>query len=123
MPWTHYQGNEKLGWLEKFEKREINFLGVIGKLDRGANLEEVNTIIYETFNRTSSRMIQRSGRGKRLAKDQFLHCYYLIPFYITVNGKLKETVVAKWFDEATEKIDLTFIENFTIPCPTPKTSS
>lgn len=123
MPWTYYQGNEKEGWLDKFESGEINFLGVIGKIDRGANLNNVNTVIFETITGSATKMIQRSGRGKRLDKDEMLNAYYLIPFYRTLRGNLKETIVANWFDESTKKIDLSFIENYTIPCHTPKISS
>lgn len=120
MPWTFHTENEKAGWMEKFTNGEINFLGVVGKVDRGINFNGVNTIVYESMFASETKMTQKSGRGKRLQQDLMLRAYYLIPYWQD-ESKLKPTVALKWFNKATRNIDTTHLSNFVIPCPTTKT--
>jgi superfamily II DNA or RNA helicase len=122
MPWTYHSENEKSDWLNAFNNGDINYLGVVGKIDRGVNLNNINTIIFESIDASETKMIQRSGRGKRMKQDEVLDVYYLIPYFKTEKGDIKPTVVEKWFTKSTTNIDTSNLENFVIPCPTPNPS-
>lgn len=122
MPWTYHGESAKQDWLARFNEGAINFLGVVGKIDRGVNLSNVNTIIFEGLSASETKMIQRSGRGKRMQQDEILDVYYLIPYFKSDTGKTKPTIVLKWFEQSTKNINRNTLVNFILPCRTIKTS-
>jgi len=76
-----YHTKSETDWLDIFNKGEIPALAVCGKVDRGINLEGVNTIIMEFTTASETKMIQKSGRGRRLKVGEVLRLFFLLPYY------------------------------------------
>jgi superfamily II DNA or RNA helicase len=91
--------------LTLFDEGSIRVISVVGKIDRGVNIDGANTVIFESPTKSSTKFIQRSGRSRRLPIEQTTHIYYLIPYYIDRRGELRPTVVRNWVDESTSKIN------------------
>ena len=64
----------------------INCLGVVGKINRGANLVGVNHFVLVAYDGSDTTGQQQSGRGKRLSADETCTIWILVP-YFTKNGK------------------------------------
>lgn len=79
-----------------FDEGKIRILSVVGKVDRGANINGVNHIVYEAPFKSKTKQQQKSGRGRRLHIDDKLHIYFLIPYYKDKQGKVKPTIVNDW---------------------------
>ena len=88
-----------------FDNGKIRILSVVGKVDRGANIDGVNTIVFEAPFKSKTKQQQKGGRGRRLDVDDVLEIYFLIPYYRDRYGKLKPTVVEKWVYESVGDID------------------
>lgn len=96
-----YHGlNEHLDNISKFNNGEIRAMSVVGKINRGENLTDVNTVIMEQCTGSETLMVQRVGRGKRLEVDSILHVYLLVPYYKTEYGLVKHTVVKDWIERS-----------------------
>lgn len=78
---SYHTKNQEDGNLDKFNNNEIQECAVCGKIDRGINLDGVNTVIMENVTASETKMIQKLGRGKRLDVDDLLNVYFLIPYY------------------------------------------
>jgi len=79
--YSYHSKNQELGHLDLFNEGKANKLAVCGKVDRGINLNGVNTIIMEAMTGSETKMIQKSGRGKRLKIGEVLRVYFLVPYY------------------------------------------
>ena len=109
---TFHEKNAKDNNLEKFNNLEFDICGVVGKVVRGKNLVKVDHIVYESLTSSSTRMLQSSGRGKRLDKNEFSHVYFLIPHFFK-KGKVYSTVVEDWTIKAIQKLNIdSFQENW-----------
>lgn len=90
--------------LQLFNDGDIRILSVVGKIDRGINLNDVNNIVFEAPFQSKTKLTQKSGRGRRLHVDDTLSIYFLIPYYRTRFGELKPTVVEKWVQHSTKDL-------------------
>ena len=108
---TFHSATKDKTLLDKFNKGEIRFIVVINKVDRGLNLDGVNTIVFETTTRSKTKLNQRTGRGRRLSINDILHVYFLIPFFKTIFKDIKPTIVQDWIRESANELDL---ENATV---------
>ena len=79
--YSFHSGNETEGHFEKFEKGEINKIAVCSKVDRGINVKGVNKMILENYNSSETKLVQRTGRGRRLDVDKILDVYVLVPYF------------------------------------------
>lgn len=93
-----------------FDKGDIRVLSVVGKIDRGVNIDGVNTVIFESPGASNTKWQQKSGRARRLAVDETVDIYFLIPYYTDYHGHLKPTIVEKWIYESVGKLDIKPIE-------------
>lgn len=104
---SYHGKNDNPELLQKFNNSEIRVLSVVDKIDRGENLNGVNCIIFHSPTRSKTKIMQRTGRGRRLDKDQITHCFFMIPFYKNRLGLIKPTVVNDYVLNAGEDLDLT----------------
>lgn len=104
--YSYHSETQKEGNLEKFILGEIPFLSVCGKVNRGVNIPGVNSIIFESCNQSSTQLVQRLGRGKRLKINEVLDVYFLVPHYKTRNGWRRPTKVQEWILKAAKKLDI-----------------
>lgn len=104
--YSYHGKNEGDNWLEKFNEGEVRVLTVCGKVDRGVNLNGVNNIVYESPSRSKTKMVQKTGRGRRLAVDEILNVYFLVAYYRDRMGEIKPTIIKRWVEEATEEMDI-----------------
>jgi superfamily II DNA or RNA helicase len=83
-----------------FESGKKKVLGVCDKVNRGANIEDLDTAILETFYGSDTQASQRFGRLMRLKPNQMATVYILLPYYMRkeVNNTytLQETQQVKW---------------------------
>ena len=75
-------------------------LGVCDKVNRGVNIEDLDTAIFETFFGSDTQATQRFGRLMRLDPTEWATVYILLPYYMRkeLNKKytLQETQQVKW---------------------------
>jgi superfamily II DNA or RNA helicase len=100
-----YHSNSDSDNLTLFDQGDIRVLTVVGKVDRGVNLDGVNNIVFEAPARSQTKFTQKTGRGRRLDLDEILSCYYLIPYYKNRRGEIVPTVVKDWVRQSTAKIN------------------
>ena len=98
-----YHSKSEENYLPIFDKGDIRVLAVVGKIDRGVNINGVNNIVHEAPSKSPTKFTQKSGRGRRLAVDEILDMYYLIPYYRDNRGRVAPTIVKRWVYEATAK--------------------
>lgn len=100
--------------LIEFHEGRIRALSVVGKVTRGVNIgaigskgisSPVSRIIFEAPQRSATKFLQKSGRGRRLKNDSVLDVYFCIPFFKNNYGKIMSTIVSKWVKASTESID------------------
>lgn len=94
--YSYHGKNEKNDNLTKFNENKVRTLSVVAKIDRGANIDGINTQIFESPKKSQTKWQQKSGRGRRLAVDEVLDIFYLVPYYRDKFGKLKPTIVESW---------------------------
>lgn len=100
-----YHSKSEIDYLTPFDKGQIRVLTVVSKADRGLNINGVNNIIFESPTKSATKMVQRSGRGRRLSVDDILDIFYLVPYYKTKRGSIEPTIVKRWIYEATAKMN------------------
>ena len=98
--------------LQKFNDGEIDDIQVVEKITRGANIFGINHVVYESPSSSLTKLQQKSGRGRRLDVEEYLNCYYLIPYYVTRKGELKPTIVQNWVLKNSEKLNIKNIKNY-----------
>jgi len=76
------------------------YLGVCDKINRGVNINNLDTAILETFFGSDTQATQRFGRMMRLKPDQIATVYILLPYYMRKEKNntfsLQETQQVKW---------------------------
>lgn len=103
---SYHGKNEEQEGLEKFNSGKANMCAVVDKVDRGLNINNVNNIIYETCDKSNTKVNQRTGRGRRLKIGEVLNIYFLVPYHITRKGNYEPTVVYKNIQEAARDLNL-----------------
>ena len=92
--------------LKDFDEGKIRILSVVSKLDRGININGVNTVIFEAPGESKTKVSQKSGRSRRLDVNDKTSIYFLIPFYKDRLGNVKPTIVQKWVINSTVDMDI-----------------
>lgn len=110
--YSYHSKNEKNENLEKLHKGEIDHLAVVEKITRGQNIDGINNIIHESPSSSLTKLQQKTGRGRRLHKDDHLHCYYLIPYYKTRKGETKPTIVQSWVTNNSQDLNIKKVINY-----------
>ena len=67
---------------KQFEEGEINVLGTCDKINRGVNIDNLDTALFETFYGSNTEAVQRFGRLMRLDPDSVATVYVLLPHYM-----------------------------------------
>ena len=98
-----YHSKSEVNHLQDFDLGKIRVLSVVGKIDRGVNLVGVNNIIMEAPSKSPTKFTQKTGRGRRLAANEILDVYYLVPYYTDNKGRISPTIVKRWVYEAASK--------------------
>lgn len=101
-----YHSKSEYNFLAPFDRGDIRVLSVVGKIDRGVNLDGVNTVIFESPVKSPTKYVQKTGRARRLPVEQTVDIFYLVPYYVTKWGRTEPTVVLKWIEQATEKLHI-----------------
>jgi len=85
---------------DAFDKGTKRYLGVCDKVNRGVNIDGLDTGILETFYGSDTQASQRFGRLMRLKPNQVATVYIMLPYYMRreVNNTytLQETQQVKW---------------------------
>lgn len=109
--YSYYSGNEDLDNLNRFDEGKIQVLSVVGKIDRGVNIKGVNHIIFEAPNNSKTKLQQKSGRGRRLDKDDMLHLFFLIPYFRNMRGEITPTIIKAHVENACSDLNTEKIKN------------
>ena len=72
---------------EDFKSGVLRHLGVCEKVNRGANIPNLNICIMETFYGSDTQVAQRFGRMMRLRPDQTATAFILLPYYMREDKK------------------------------------
>lgn len=104
--YSFHSKNNDIGTFKDFDEGKIRILSVVGKVDRGVNINGVNTVIFEAPPRSNTKWQQKSGRGRRLHVDDTLDIYFLVPYYKDKYGKVKPTIVEKYVRESVGKLKI-----------------
>ena len=110
---SFHEKNKNHKALEDFEKGLIKVITVVNKVDRGLNIENVRNIIHESVGRSKTRMTQRNGRGMRLDINEKLNVFFLIPYYLSMWGERKATIVLQWIKDALKDMDTSNVKTIT----------
>jgi superfamily II DNA or RNA helicase len=72
--------NDKhLAW---FKDGKIRDLGTCKSLNRGENIPDLNALLIESYDGSTTSFQQRHGRGVRLRPDQTMYLYVLLPYFL-----------------------------------------
>jgi superfamily II DNA or RNA helicase len=97
VPHTIHSKNKKGNKnLDLFNQGVIRELGVISMIDRGKNMVGLNYSIFESFDGSETKMIQRLGRNARLDSEDTAHIYVLLPYFTNKAGKRLPTRAVGW---------------------------
>lgn len=83
---------------DDFNSGKIRHMGVVDKINRGANLEGLNVAIFESFTGSDTDAVQRFGRMLRLSPDSLATVYILLPYF------MRQTSPDKWNLAETQQI-------------------
>lgn len=100
-----YHSKSTYNYLKDFDEGTIRLVSVVGKINRGVNINRINRIVFESPTRSSTKFSQRSGRGRRLGVDEVLDVYFLIPYFKNSRGTILPTIVKKYVTESTKAIE------------------
>jgi superfamily II DNA or RNA helicase len=92
--------------LRAFESGEIKELAVVEKLTRGANIEGIKHIIYNTIDSSMTKLTQKTGRGLRLPAGEKLNVFFQVPYYTHPFYGRRATVVNDWVTSSTKDMDI-----------------
>lgn len=104
----HTKNQKDNPYLALFDKGKLRVIAVVGKIDRGVNLEGVNCVIFESPGRSKTKSIQKSGRARRLHVDDISDFYFLIPFFKDRRGEIRPTIVQDWVLHSTKDFNQEF---------------
>ena len=103
--------NNNLKAFTDFDAGAENLLVVIDKISRGLNINQVRNIIFETTGSSKTAITQKIGRGLRLAVDEEVNVFFLIPWFKTKFGLRKPTIVKEWIINSLEDFDISKAQN------------
>jgi len=100
-----------------FQSSKLNYLGVCDKLNRGVNINNLNTAILETFYGSDTQAVQRFGRLMRLDPDKMATIYVLLPYYMRAERDghthtVQETQQVKWAKNMLRSTSITSYETW-----------
>lgn len=85
---------------EAFQNGDKKLLGVCDKVNRGANISNLKTAIFESFFGADTDAVQKLGRLLRLAPGEIAEVFIFLPYYMRreVNNKytVQETQQVTW---------------------------
>lgn len=93
--------------LDMFDKGIIRAVASCNSLTLGLNIEGANYAVIESYQGSETQLIQKLGRTDRLNKDQVATAVFIV---------VKGTQSEKWFNKATENLDLSdavIVKSFT----------
>lgn len=108
--------------LDRISQGVLVTLGVCDAVDRGINLDSVNTIIHESYVGSETEFQQKHGRGMRLEAEDTLHYFIMLPHYwerakvVEENSRTnwkwirQPTQAETWFKNMTDGFDLSGME-------------
>lgn len=100
---------------EEFLDGTKNYLGVVDKINRGANIPGLKHAIFESFFSSDVESTQRFGRLLRLDPGDMAYVYILLPYYMKEGPdktwNVTETQQVKW---AREMLRSTKVKNHSI---------
>lgn len=104
--WSYHGESKDDSNLDKFDKGIIRFLAVVDKINRGVNINGVNNIIFSPPPRSKTKLMQQSGRGRRLHSSQTTRVYCMVPYFRSRVGVVKPTVIHDYVLNSGEELDL-----------------
>lgn len=110
--YSYHGKNDKENNLKKFHEGEIDEMAVVSKINRGKNIDGIRHTILESVPSSNTKAIQQTGRGRRLDTDEYGNTYFLVPYYTTLRGELKPTIVGTWVSNHTEKLNITNVTTY-----------
>lgn len=103
-----YHSNNDEDWLlDDFDAGRIKLMSVVDKVNRGLNIDSIRNIIFDSTGSSKTKLTQRIGRGQRLEVNEVLNVFFLIPYFMSVWGERKPTIVQQWILDTTKEMDLT----------------
>lgn len=94
--YSYHSHNKADDLFKDFGDGKIRVIAVVGKVDRGENIDGVNTIVFEAPKKSQTKWQQKSGRGRRLDVEEYLDIFYMVPYYRDRFGHIKPTIVESW---------------------------
>lgn len=111
---TYHSKNKKDSTvIEDFNSGKIKGFGVVDAINRGENLVGLDTIIYESYDSSTTSFQQRHGRGCRLEVDDLLTIYILLPYYFKKDKELPTQAVT-WAMEMTKEFDVSQAKHISV---------
>lgn len=103
---SYHSVNGNLKALRDFEAGIELEMSVVEKVTRGVNIPGVRNIVLEHFGKGKTALTQKIGRGLRLAVDETLNVFILIPYFKHPLYGRKATVIQDWLLAATKDMNL-----------------
>lgn len=105
--------NEKENKFDDFQEGIISDVAVVSKVQRGLNVKNANTGLYESLNGSTTGFEQKNGRLKRLEIHKFAHVIFMVPWFKKVKEdgsvEYRPTIVDEWVGNATGNLPIDFI--------------
>jgi len=95
---------------KEFNKGIIKELGLVDKINRGVNMDNLKYAIFESYFSSDTKMRQRLGRMMRLDPDDLAYIFVLLPYFMrrTKKGFIQApTAAVKWANTMLGGWDLT----------------
>lgn len=102
--YTYHSKNKAIQNFKDFDEGKIRVLVVVGKTDRGVNINGVNTVVFEAPPKSETKFKQKQGRSKRLDADDFSDIFFLVPHFKDKYGRIKPTVVEKYVYDSIKEL-------------------
>jgi superfamily II DNA or RNA helicase len=100
---SNNKGTAKENLLKSFREKDINILGVVGMVDEGANISDLDIGVIIQATESERRVVQRLGRMVRLREGYRAQVYGIC---------LRGTQDQKWFDNAISSLPSHRVKRF-----------
>ena len=94
--YTYHSKNNAVDVFKDFDEGRIRLMAVVDKVNRGVNINGVNTVIFEAPVKSNTKFQQKQGRAKRLSIGDYSDVFFLIPHFKDRYGNIKPTVIEKY---------------------------
>jgi len=91
-----------------FDKGDSKLLGVCDKVNRGVNIDNLNTAIMESFYGSDTQAVQRLGRMMRLNPNEMATVYVLLPYFMRKTIKKDSNGIKREVYELSETQQVTW---------------